>query len=92
MNEGKGWTVAKARTWLDNHDLKNDKVDETSQSFRFRQLDPAQYKAGSFKTLTENFPKGVSAVSCVTSSAASEYIYVPGNDILRARLELAMKS
>ncbi len=58
------WTVDKAKRWLKSHNFKSSKVDETSQSWRFRQFDPQQCKAGSFITLTENFPNGVSAVSC----------------------------
>jgi len=64
VNSGNGWTHSAAASWLSEHDLKLSKTDETSGSFRFRQFDPSQCTEGSFKTLSENFPVGVAAVSC----------------------------
>lgn len=62
-----GWTVEKAKTWLDEHELKSDKVDENEQSWRFRQIEPAGCMEDSYKTLTENLPEGVSMVACDTA-------------------------
>jgi len=63
INEGNGWTPGAARSWLGEHDLRADKMDETEDSYRFRQFDP-QDCAGGFQTLTENMPAGVAMVSC----------------------------
>lgn len=57
------WTLGQAREWLREHDFKTD-VDETDTSYRFRQFDPDQCRAGSFLTLTENMPAGLAMVSC----------------------------
>ena len=57
------WTVVRARVWLRGHNFRSDKVDTTEDFHRFRQFDPAQCRGG-FRTLTENFPEGVRAVSC----------------------------
>lgn len=45
------WTLEEAKAWLSDHDLKSGKVDETEDSFRFRQRDPADFEEGSFKTI-----------------------------------------
>lgn len=37
------WTVEKARKWLADNDMKVSAVDETEDSLRFRQADPADY-------------------------------------------------
>jgi len=37
------WTLARARSWLADHDFKDEKVDETESSYRFRQLPPGQF-------------------------------------------------
>lgn len=71
VNDGKGWAVGAARAWLDAHDFKSSKVDETDSSFRFRQFDPMECEVGSFRTLTENFPAGVSVVVCAKKSEAA---------------------
>ena len=38
------WTLARARAWLTEHDFKTDKVDETANSYRFRQQEPGQFQ------------------------------------------------
>jgi HK97 family phage prohead protease len=63
------WTTEEARKWLDDHDARSDKVDETDESYRFRQFPPDQCADNSFETLTENFPAGLSAVACNVSRA-----------------------
>lgn len=57
-------TLAAAKKWVRDHDFKTSHEgkppDETSTSFRFRQRDPGDFQAGSFRTIT--LDKGVSAV------------------------------
>lgn len=65
------WSPEKARSWLNDHDFRSDKMDETEQSYRFRQFDPSECQEGSFQTLTENFPEGISAVVCDRKEADS---------------------
>jgi hypothetical protein len=62
------WAEGEAKKWLDDHDFESSKVDETDSSYRFRQFDPEACEDGSFVTLTENFPEGVSAVSCTAKA------------------------
>lgn len=57
------WTPEKAREWLDEHNLRHDKIDETENTLRFRQFHPERCQGG-FQTLTENLPDGVSLVVC----------------------------
>lgn len=63
VNGGDGWTRAAAVAWAGDHNFRNDKVDDTSESFRLRQFDPDKCM-GTPQTLTENFPAGVAGVSC----------------------------
>lgn len=66
------WTLAKARRWLREHGLAHANADETTRSWRFRQLDPGKC-AGHFRTLTRGFPRGVALVTCeVTQADARE--------------------
>lgn len=58
------WTADRAKTWLKDHNFSSDKMDETGGSFRFRQFDPSLCAANSYKTLTENMPRGVRMVVC----------------------------
>jgi hypothetical protein len=37
------WTAEKARAWLEEHDLKGGKLDETENTLRFRQKDPKEF-------------------------------------------------
>jgi len=53
-------TAEDAKGWADTHGFDHDKVDETDESFRLRQRDPAEFKDGSFRTI--ELTKGVSAV------------------------------
>lgn len=66
------WTADKARTWLDDHDFNSGKLDETEESFRFRQFDPADCMEGTIVTLTENLPAGISMVACDMVTAEPE--------------------
>jgi phage head maturation protease len=64
VNGGDGWTVSAATSWADDHDFRSDKVDEGDTQIRLRQINPDSCDDDSFQTLTENFPVGVSAVTC----------------------------
>ena len=55
-------TLAKARKWVEDHDFKTTKHDETDDTWRFRQFPPSKCQEGSFRTIT--LRKGVSAVLC----------------------------
>ncbi len=45
------WMVARARAWLKDNDFKSGNLDETEERLRFRQRDPGDFKAGSFRTI-----------------------------------------
>lgn len=45
------WTVATAKAWLRDHDFLSGSMEETDERLRFRQLDPGDFKAGSFRTI-----------------------------------------
>lgn len=79
------WTEAKAREWLDDHDFRSDKVDETDASWRFRQFDSADCQEGSFESLIEDLPAGVTLVSCdkTKSAAVGEKQYKSWPSIIR---------
>lgn len=55
-------TMSEAKKWCADHDFRTDKVDETEDSFRFRQFDPGRCQEGSFRTI--EIMKGVKAVIC----------------------------
>lgn len=63
-------TLEEAKTWIKDNDFRSDKVDETDNSFRFRQLDPATCKEDSFRTI--EITDGVSAVICRTKAVAPQ--------------------
>lgn len=48
------WTKTEARAWLKSHGYKSRSVDETSQSWRFRQEDPDQFDVLRTKTFGDN--------------------------------------
>ena len=60
----KNWTQQRASSWCKSHGLRSDKVDETDSSYRYRQFDPSMCSPGSYQTLTENMPAGLSMVVC----------------------------
>ena len=57
-------TSATAKKWIKDHNFKvsheGKGPDETSTSYRFRQRDPGDFQAGSFRTIS--LDRGVSAV------------------------------
>lgn len=64
LSKEKFKTEEQARAWVKEHDFKvshkGKGVDETGNSFRFRQADPGGFEAGSFRT--KRIDDGVSAV------------------------------
>lgn len=55
-------TLEEAKKWMKEHDFHVSKVDETDDSWRFRQFGPERCKEGSFRTIT--LTEGVKAVIC----------------------------
>ncbi len=53
-------TAEEAKRWAADHGFEDAKVDETGDSFRIRQRDPADFKDSSFRTI--ELTKGVQAV------------------------------
>jgi phage head maturation protease len=55
-------TQEEAATWCKEHDFKSDKVDDTEDSFRYRQFDPERCQDDSFRTI--DITDGVKGVVC----------------------------
>jgi hypothetical protein len=53
-------TAKECKDWAKKNNYKNNKVDETGDSFRLRQRDPGDFQPGSFRTI--EFGKGIKAV------------------------------
>lgn len=53
---------ADASKWVRDHDFRADKVDETEESYRYRQFDPGECTEGSERTI--ELTDGVKAVIC----------------------------
>jgi len=70
LSKEKFKTLASARKWVLDHEFKADKVDETEQSWRFRQFPPEQCIDGSFRTIP--LEDGVSAVICRPKEASTD--------------------
>ncbi len=62
LNKSKFETEQEARDWAKDHDFKTDKLDETDDSWRFRQFDPDRCMSGTFRTI--ELDDDVSAVIC----------------------------
>lgn len=62
LSKKKFKTLADAKKWVKEHDFHISKVDETNDSWRFRQFNPDRCKEGSFRTIT--LTSGVKAVVC----------------------------
>jgi 2'-5' RNA ligase len=54
------FSLDEARKWLSDNGFKTPAVDETEDSYRFRQREPGDFREGSFRTIT--LRKGVKAV------------------------------
>ena len=48
--DSKLWDAERAKKWLKDHDMVSEKVDETANTLRFRQKDPADFKR--FRVIT----------------------------------------
>ena len=68
-------TVVAARKWVKTHNFKSSKVDETEESFRFRQHDPSKYSRFRTKSLSD----GVKAIIGFFDEKGVNYFY--SNDI-----------
>ena len=62
-------TVAEARKWVREHDFKSAGVDETDDSWRFRQIEPTKCQENTFRTIT--ITDGVKAVVCRPTEESS---------------------
>jgi hypothetical protein len=74
VNGGDGWTAETAKSWLDDHDFRSDKLDEGSEDaafLRFRQFDPEACAPDSMITLSDGFPPGVQATACEVEDSDS---------------------
>lgn len=45
------FTLEEAKNWLEKHNFRNDKVDETDKYYRFRQREPEEFEPNSFRTI-----------------------------------------
>lgn len=58
------WTKDTAAKWLQEHEYRTNGYDEGETVHRFRQFNPDKCDPDTYQNLTENFPDGVTAVSC----------------------------
>src|SRR5574343_89701 len=59
------WNAQRARAWLQSHDMRSDKMDETSESLRFRQREPGEFKrmrTSNNDNAGRNLPRGITFV------------------------------
>lgn len=54
------WSKAEAVAWLNEHEFHSDKIDETENTYRFRQEDPSHFEK--FATMSKNLPAGIQYV------------------------------
>jgi HK97 family phage prohead protease len=66
------WTPEEARRWLSDHDARSEKMAETAEAYRFEQFPAEQGADGTFETLAQDFPKGLTAVECQVTKAFVE--------------------
>lgn len=62
LSKSKFDSEEKARKWAEEHGFKTSKVDETSESYRFRQFPPEECKENSFRT--KRIDDGATIVMC----------------------------
>jgi hypothetical protein len=64
FSKSEGWTLSAAKKWAAKHKYKASKTDENDKTIRLRQIDPADIKEGSFRTivLAKGKKKNVKAV------------------------------
>lgn len=63
VNYGRGWRPVDAMRWLHMNGFAGLIALETPGQWRFRQLEPDQPDPESFRTVTEDLPRGVQAVT-----------------------------
>ena len=63
-------TLEAAKKWITDHDFNAGKVDDTEESWRFRQFSPGKCQENSFRTIT--LRAGVKAVICRPKKDVSE--------------------
>lgn len=63
-------SAEEATAWIDEHDFKSDKIDETDDSYKFTQFAAGNCQTDSEKTI--EITEGVSAVICRPKKAADE--------------------
>lgn len=72
-------SLEKAHAWISEHNFQIEKpADETGESFRFRQIDPAQFDPNSFRSI--ELKNGVSAVVGHLKDATEEETLDPDED------------
>lgn len=62
------YTVVSAKKWAKDHNFRNDKVDETENSIRLRQIDPSGCESNSFRTISIPGVDGIKGVICQPKS------------------------
>jgi len=55
-------SAEEAKSWASKHGFNSGKVDETSDSFRLRQVDPSEFQQNTFRTIAFKGTKGIKAV------------------------------
>jgi HK97 family phage prohead protease len=71
------WTPEEARKWLQDHEAKAEKMEESQDAYRFQQYPAEQAKDGSLETVTQGFARGLSAIEGEVSRALVE----PAEDV-----------
>jgi len=61
-----------AKRWVTDHDFRADKIDETDDSYRFRQFSPSKCQKDSFRTI--ELTKGVVGIICRPKKSVKEII------------------
>jgi len=67
-------TLEEAKNWITEHDFTDEKVDETENSWRFRQFPPTKCQEGTFRTI--DITDGVNAVICRPTKGGKSYIEI----------------
>lgn len=66
------WTLDEARKWLADNEHRADQMEEGDDEYRFRQFPREQATEGSFQTVAEGYPKGLTALTCEVTRAHVE--------------------
>lgn len=65
------WTVARARSWLREHNYKAGKVEVKDDMFRFRQKEPGADQCEDFAIKTLKREPEIQALICLTNHVAT---------------------